>query len=73
MAEINRSTAAPVDFNVSNHGSIFLLQPLTERATQWCKQHLPEDRQMWGASTVVEHRYIRDIVQGIIDDGMRVQ
>ncbi len=49
------------DFLVENHGSIFLLRPRTPRA-----------RQTWGDATIVEHRYIRDVVAGARTAGLVV-
>jgi hypothetical protein len=68
----NQNEAA-LDFRVENHGSIFLLQPLTPAANSWVDEHLPEDRLTFGGAVCVEHRYIRDIVTGIIGDGLSVQ
>lgn len=62
-----------MDFKVENHGSIFLLQPLSEAAQAWCAEHLPEDAQMMGSAYAVEHRYIADIVAGIQNDGLEVR
>jgi hypothetical protein len=61
-----------MDFNVENHGSIFLLRPRSDAARVWCEQHLPADRQTFGSAVVVEHRYISDIVAGIQADGLEV-
>jgi hypothetical protein len=61
------------DFVVSNHGSIFLLDPLTDVARAWADEHLPADHMLFGAAVVVEHRYIADIVAGILDAGLRVK
>jgi hypothetical protein len=60
------------DFSVENHGSIILLKPLTKSAREWGAEHLPEDAMKWGEATVVEPRYIGDIVEGIINDGLVV-
>jgi hypothetical protein len=60
------------DFTVQNEGTIFLLYPLTGPAQDWIDNNLPEDRTFFGTAVVVEHRYIRDIVQGIRGDGLRV-
>jgi hypothetical protein len=60
------------DFLVENHGSIFLLQPLTPAANSWIDEHLPEDHLTFGGAVCVEHRFIRDIVTGIIGDGLVV-
>lgn len=61
------------DFMVANHGSIFLLQPVTEAAQQWIEEHLPDDRQTIGNAVAVEHRYIGAIVEGIEEDGLEVE
>jgi len=61
------------DFVVENHGSIFLLQPLTAAANSWVEKHLSEDHMTFGGSVVVEHRFIADIVRGIQDDGLTVR
>jgi hypothetical protein len=55
---------------VSNHGSIFLLEPQTDAAVAWVDEHLPSDHLLFGASIVVERRYIADIVAGIQRDGL---
>lgn len=60
------------DFMVRNEGTIYLLQPLTPRATEWLSMHLPADRAMFGDGAVIEHRYITDIVAGIRIDGLTV-
>jgi hypothetical protein len=62
-----------VDFTVSNHGSIFLLQAHTPEANQWIEDHLPEDRQTFGGAVVVQHRYIGQIVEGAVEAGLAVR
>ena len=65
----------PADFVVENHGSIFLLRPLTPSATSWIEEHIGQDNgfQHYFPTVVVEHRYIADIVEGIQSDGLAVQ
>ena len=60
------------DFLVENHGTIFLLQPLTPAANSWVEHNLPEDRMTFGGAVCVEHRFIREIVAGILRDHLRV-
>ena len=60
------------DFFVENHGSIFLLQPLTTAANSWISEHLPEDHMTFGGAVVAEHRYIWSILEGIQSDGFTV-
>jgi hypothetical protein len=43
-----------MDFVVENHGTIFLLRPITDAAKDWIDQHLPEDSQRFGDAVVVE-------------------
>jgi len=61
------------DLSVTNHGSLFLLTPTSMRGGDWINEHIPEDAMTWGISIVVEHRYITDIIQGAINDGLEVQ
>jgi hypothetical protein len=60
------------DFEVENHGTIFLLHHRTPAARAWVREHLPADRQTWGDATIVEPRCIRDIVSGAQADGLVV-
>jgi len=41
------------DFRCENHGSLFLLFPLTQNAHSWIEEHLPVDAQRFG--NAVEH------------------
>jgi hypothetical protein len=65
----------PPDFVVEDHGSIFLLKPLTPPATSWVEDHIGQENayQPYLPTVVVEHRYIADIVAGIQNDGLAVQ
>ena len=60
------------DFFVENHGTVFLLRPLTPAANSWVKENLPEDHLTFAGAVVVEHRYIADIVAGAQADGLEV-
>jgi hypothetical protein len=66
-------TSPSPDFLVENHGTIFLLQPLTPAALFWIEEHLPEDRMTFGSAACVEHRFIRDVVRGILHDGLVIK
>jgi len=70
---IDRHRALP-DFTFSHHGTIGILIPLSEAATTWCDEHLPEVAQRWAVrGYVVEHGYIEDIVLGLRRDGLTVR
>jgi len=60
------------DFFVENHGSVFLLRPVTPAASDWISEHIPDDAQFFGDAIVVEHRYIWAILAGLQEDGLVV-
>jgi hypothetical protein len=61
------------DFSVANHGSVLILYALTDAARAWVDEHIPEDAMTWGHNgTVVEPRYIANIVEGIRAAGLEV-
>jgi hypothetical protein len=60
-------------FELENHGSLFLLRPLDSIAQEWMNEHLPvgsPETQFWGEAIVIEPRYVTTIVDGIIGDGL---
>ena len=66
------SRVAPMkpDFNVANHGSIFLLTPLSKDAHAWIRENVEVEGWMtFGESIAIGHRYIGDIVDGMLDAG----
>ena len=70
-----QSGKIPADFVVENHGSIFLLKPLTPSAISWIEDHIGQENgyQPYFPAVLVEHRYIADIVAGIQNDGLAVR
>ena len=63
------------DISIENHGSIFLITPLTPAAIAWIEENIGADNgyQPYFPAVVIEHRYIADIVAGIQNDGLIVQ
>ena len=61
------------DFSVGGGGTIYTLLPLTQAAKDWVAEHLPDDCPALGSNLCIEHRFIGDIVQGIIADGLTVE
>lgn len=64
--------AAMTDLSVANHGTIFLLQGLTEAGQEWIDKSLPVDAMTFCGAVVIEHRFIEAIVMGAIADGLTV-
>lgn len=60
-------------FELENHGSLFLLRPLSSAAKEWMQEHLPvgdPETRFWCGALVIEARYLEPIVDGIIGDGL---
>jgi len=60
------------DFLCENHGSVFLLRPISPSALAWIEEHLPPDRITFADAVVIEPRYVWAILVGIQDDGLAV-
>jgi hypothetical protein len=60
------------DFEVSDHGTIFIFTPLTPAGREWVAEFLPEDAQRWAGGFCVEHRFIAEIISGAQRDGLSV-
>jgi len=71
---VSSGSSPTADFELQNHGSIFLLIPQTLSARIWIDDHIGKDNgfQPHYPTVVVEHRYIADIVRGIQNDGLAV-
>lgn len=61
-----------MDFELQDHGTIWTLRPVTVAAIEWVQEHLPADCAMLGDNYCIEARYISDIVEGIVDDGLMI-
>lgn len=62
-----------VDFTFENHGSICLLQPVTDAAREWTQENVGDgETQYWGTAVVIEHRYVNHIILGLTEAGLRV-
>ena len=73
LFKTNGASPPQPDFKLSDQGTLFLLQPLTQAARAWVDEYLPEDAFWFGGSVVVEHRFIGDLVRGAIADGLEVR
>ena len=60
------------DLHLDNHGTISVLYPATPAADSWVEDHLPAAAIFWGTGVVIEHRFVRDIVVGIVEAGLAI-
>ena len=60
------------DVQVENHGTIFTFELLTEPAREWVEDYIPEDAMWMGGRLCVEHRFARDVANGMLGDGLEV-
>ena len=69
----NKRRKPQADVIVRNGGSVFLLTPVRKFGQEWVDEHVQYDaHQLFGSAIVVEHRYIEDIANGMIDAGLHV-
>ena len=60
------------DFSVSGGGTIYLLTPNTPGAILWIEENIGE-HQDWCGAVAVEHRFIDNVVVGILESGLTVE
>jgi len=63
-------THPEADFILRGSGTVYVLTAISPAAAAWRDEFLPKDAQHWGGGTVIEHRYVEDIVNGIRADGL---
>jgi hypothetical protein len=63
--------SAPADFLIRTEGKISLLSPLTECARVWVDENISEHIEYY-ASVVIHEPDVRNILTGIIDDGLTI-
>ena len=74
MVHCSDTIVVPPDLRVAGGGSIYLLCPETETGRQWIADNLAlESWQFLGNNAAIENRYIGDIVEGTIADGLTVE
>ena len=73
VGEREEAPTSTVDIEVQNHGSIILLVPLTDAGDQWLHENTGEEATWYGGALAVEPRYVTDIVDGAVGDGLVVK
>ena len=61
------------DFQMTDHGSLYTLQPCSELARSFTETCIAgEETQYWGRGIVVESRYAQDIAGQLLNEGFSV-
>lgn len=68
---VNR--ARHVDVRITNHGSLYLLNPQTDAARDWLSNNVSDDANWFGDMLPVEPRYMPDLLAGMRGNGLVVQ
>ena len=62
------------DLLFENHGSLFLIRPLSEFGQQWLDENVGDENTLtFGGAVVCEPRYVEAIYFGAKQDGLAVQ
>ena len=61
------------DIRAENHGSLWLLRPVSTAGQSWLEEHVDADAITWGSAVVVEPRYVDAIIAGARQDGLEVR
>jgi hypothetical protein len=71
----SKSVLVPTpDILVENHGSIFLLRPITSVGQDWLKENVVGgETQVFGNAVVCEPRFVMNIVNGARAEGLVVR
>jgi hypothetical protein len=63
------SPATP-DVRFENHGSLWLVRPLTDAASEWLEANLSDDAQWWAGAVACEPRYVSALADGMRESGL---
>lgn len=56
-------------YRLENHGTIWLVRPLTKRFAKWLRDTAPSDAQFFGAALAVEPRYLAGVIHAAEEGG----
>lgn len=60
----------PHDFRVRDEGTLILLWPVSDEATDWVNEHIDPEATRWAGAIVIERRYFPAIFAGLAADGL---
>mgnify|MGYP007059426604 CR=1 FL=1 len=62
------------DIDVRFHGSLFVVQPLTNAARKWVNANVQLESWQWfGRGFCVEPRYLDQLLNGMCESGLRLR
>ena len=62
------------DIIIRDEGSIFMVRPVSDAGKQWIDDNVPTEPWQWVEEAFsVGHRYITDIIDGMLADGIVVE
>lgn len=64
------SVAPSFDLLFENHGSLFLIRPVSPGGQSWLDENIGDDAQVFGNAIVCEPRYVEAIFDGAMNDGL---
>lgn len=59
-----------IDVRVSNHGTLYGFRPVSDAAKQWFEDSVSSESWQWmGGTLYVDHRYARNLGEGLQAEG----
>jgi hypothetical protein len=70
----DHARTATADFRVTYHGTLTTITPLTDRCREWVETNVEiEPWQRFGNAIAVEPRYVEQLAEAMIEDGLVVE
>lgn len=70
MTTTKKTTCLDLEF--ANHGSIWLMRPITIAGRAWIQENIEDGATWLGGACAIERRYVEGIAAGAISDGLEV-
>ena len=51
--------------------SVYLITPLTQECREWLRENVSRDAMYLGLSLAVEHRYVENLILGLLEHGFK--
>jgi len=68
------SGSSPTDLIFENHGSLFLIRPVSSAGQSWLDENVGDENTLtFGGAVVCEPRFAPDVYRGAIEAGLAVR